>query len=208
MKVLDILINLITSLFPFILNNTRLKYLTQGTWEKTLDSLNSDKISEVRNGTDDLEKIFLYASSFDKKQKCIFHLIDRLSNEAKSSIDRRRLQEVILSCLNKLKIRDNDLTNQSDFEFSFSHIEFYIEINFSTSLQNCKLTFTDCTFQSDIKLNSPNVKSLRIENCNFRKSFAICKLANNANIHIEGGSVFEGEFKIIKPIDNTEDNTE
>lgn len=204
MKVLDILINLITSLFPFILNNTKLRYLTQDTWEKTLNSLNSDKISKVRNGTDDLEKIFLYASSFDKKQECIFHLIDRLSNEAKSSIDRRRLQEVILSCLNKLKIRDNDLTNQSDFEFSFSHIEFYIEINFSTSLQNCKLTFTDCTFQSDIKLNSPNVKSLRIENCNFRKSFAICKLANNANIHIEGDSVFEGEFKIIKPTDNAE----
>jgi len=205
---LDILINLITRLFPFVLNNTKLRYLTQDTWEKTLNSLNSDNISEVRNGADDLEKIFLYASSFDKKQTCISHLIDRLSNEAKSSINRRHLQEVILNCLNKLKIRDNDLTNQSDFEFSFSHIEFYIEINFSTSLQNCKLTFTDCTFQSDIKLNSPNVKSLRIENCNFRKSFTICKLSNNANIHIEGDSVFEGEFKIIKPIDNTEDKTE
>ena len=201
---LDILINLITRLFPFILNNTKLRYLTQDTWEKTLNSLNSDNISEVRNGADDLEKIFLYTPSFNKKQKCISHLIDRLSNGAKSSINRRHLQEVILNCLNKLEIRGNDLTNQSDFEFSFSDIEFYIEINFSTSLRNCKFTFTDCTFQSDIKLSSPNVKFLRIENCYFRKNFTICKLSNNANIHIEGDSVFEGEFKIIKPIDNAE----
>ena len=64
---LDIFINLITRLFPFVLNNTKLRYLTQDTWEKTLNSLNSDNISKVRNGADDLEKIFLYASSFDKK---------------------------------------------------------------------------------------------------------------------------------------------